>query len=381
MPVNKIKILFLDHTPFIGGSQIFLLDLIGNLDRKKFDIFIACSKQADDLGLLKKYRDLNIESFIIPFGRLKSFRPSIFFNLYKGVREIKKIVKQQKIDILFGNTIRADIFCFFVSLFCNTKVVWYIQDFTFSRIIFKLLKLKKNKIIFNSRAVANFYNENDPVVIFPGSDIYKKAKVITNQEIYDWRQEHGIGLQDIVVGYVGRLVEWKGAIVLIEAIELLINEGFDNIKCIFLGTGKGQSNNYEEKLTKIISEKGIGKYIFFLGYQENVSIGLSGVDVFCLPSIEPEPFGLALVEAMMHKIPVIATNIGGPAEILTDGYDGLLVRPNNSEQLSVKIKELIENNSLRDNLGINAYNNALKKFDIMNSVKLFEKIFLDIKKY
>ena len=86
------------------------------------------------------------------------------------------------------------------------------------------------------------------------------------------------------------------------------------------------NRSYLRRLHELVAELGLGGAVRFLGEREDVPEILRACDVALLPSWD-EPFGRAVVEAMAMGAPIVATSVGGPAEIIRDGVDGLLVAP------------------------------------------------------
>lgn len=147
---------------------------------------------------------------------------------------------------------------------------------------------------------------------------------------------------------VARLVtEKKGQDILIRALAILKN---DSIVCSCKLVGDGESGEYLEALAKKYS---LVDNIQFLGNRSDVPELLANAGIFILPS-RCEGFGITIIEAMAIGIPVVASNIDGPKEIITNGQNGLLFECDNEVDLAEKIKMLITDNSLREKLASNA---------------------------
>jgi len=360
---TKKKILFLDHTPFVGGAQISLIQHLEQINRSKFDVIIGCSVKAKELRLIDQYKKLNIKYYFVSFGHLKSFNPFVLFKLVKSVREVGKIIKKEKVDLVFGNTIRTDIVGSLAVLFLKVKIVWFIQDYTFPKFLFNFLKFIPEKIFYVSKSIADYYfvqiNDKNKV-IYIWRNFYKRTAEITKEQIQFKRQEWGAGNNTVVIGYIGRLVRWKGPQVLIKAVDILIKQGTKNIKCVIIGSGKGQKTNNKQELGEMVKSRKLEDYIIFTGHQKDIPLCMSALDIFCLTSIELEPFSSVVIEAMMAKVPVIGTNIGGTPEIIKNKQTGLLTEPANAKSLNGLIKQLINNEELRNRIAKNAYSYVVK---------------------
>ena len=101
------------------------------------------------------------------------------------------------------------------------------------------------------------------------------------------------------------------------------------------------------------------------------------VDMLAVPSWE-EPFGIVLLEAMASGIPVIATNRGGPAEIIQSGLQGLLVPPRDPQSLADAIIEVAGNQTLRHNIARHARDHVENTYDISRVVARIEAFYCDV---
>jgi glycosyltransferase involved in cell wall biosynthesis len=125
---------------------------------------------------------------------------------------------------------------------------------------------------------------------------------------------------------VGRLNPWKGQQDLISAAGILRDTG-TNLQVQLIGDVFPGQEPVRDQLQAQVKELGLEKQVTFMGELDAPEDVVEQADVAVFPSTSPEPFGMALVEAMALGRPVIATDIGGPAEIVRPGTDGYLVAP------------------------------------------------------
>ena len=143
--------------------------------------------------------------------------------------------------------------------------------------------------------------------------------------------------------YVGRLRAEKGIIVALNALDLLLN-GQDGPKAVLHLDVFGDGNAaYLDELQRFLRTKRLTQAVTFHGRvpQDELIAHYDHSDILLVPSLWQEPFGLVVVEAMARGLPVIASNVGGPAEILTRGIDGLLIEPGSERELASAIKLLV----------------------------------------
>jgi len=152
----------------------------------------------------------------------------------------------------------------------------------------------------------------------------------------------GIGLEEHkkYVISVGRLIERKGYKYLIEAISEIDDE---DIEALIIGSGP-LKNELEQKA----KELDVDDRVNLLGYigEEKKFQYLYNSDVFVLSSVH-EGFGIVIQEAMQVGLPIVATNNGGQTDLIKEGKNGYLVKPRRPEDLSTKIKQCLEEDSVR----------------------------------
>ncbi|MDB2563006.1 glycosyltransferase family 4 protein [Sulfurimonas sp.] len=172
------------------------------------------------------------------------------------------------------------------------------------------------------------------------------------QELKDKYKSNG----EFIVGIVGRIEEPKGQYKVIEALKQLQDK---NIKLLIVGSA--MEEEYLQRLKQEVKELDLEEKVTFTGFTKNVNEYMQIFDINILATTN-ETFGLVVIEAMINKVPVIATNKGGPLEIIEDGVDGLLF-DGSSNDLAVKIEKLFESKELQSSIRENAFQTASKRFD------------------
>jgi glycosyltransferase involved in cell wall biosynthesis len=145
-----------------------------------------------------------------------------------------------------------------------------------------------------------------------------------------------------------RVSREKGLEYLIEASERIIKE-VPNVRILIKGSSRDE--RYKEKLTRLMHKYNLDNNVSFLEFSPNSEVPkfLSASDVFVLPSLS-EGLPLAMLEAMATGVPVVASKVGGIPDILTDGYNGLMVEPRNPGALAEAILRLLRDDALRKRL-------------------------------
>ena len=139
------------------------------------------------------------------------------------------------------------------------------------------------------------------------------------------------------MGITGRIDDWKGHRYALQALAEL---GTDHFHLLILGDYHLTLNPHlKETLDTLIDTLQLQDHVTFTGYQEDKSSYIASMDIILCPS-DHEPFGLVAIEAMAHKKPVIASNVGGFKESIQHNQTGLLVPPQDSSALASAIQTL-----------------------------------------
>jgi glycosyltransferase involved in cell wall biosynthesis len=155
---------------------------------------------------------------------------------------------------------------------------------------------------------------------------------------------------------VAQISPWKGQRTAVEALGLLARQGLD-AQLLLIGSAKFvaratrfDNERYVAELRARIDELGLRDRVSWLGERDDVPELMRALDMVLLPSLE-EPFGRALIEAMALGVPVLATNVGGPAEIIEHGREGYLVSPDRPEDWAHAIGTIAASATLAEQMG------------------------------
>lgn len=149
--------------------------------------------------------------------------------------------------------------------------------------------------------------------------------------------------EPICVGVIGRLVPKKGVDVFLRAFRRALDRG---LKAQALIAGSGGE---EAKLRELVRDLALTQHVKFMGWIEQPMDFFSAVDIACIPSLS-EPFGIVALEALASGTAVIASSVGGLAETIRDGREGVLVPPGDVEALAEAIVRLATDSSERTRL-------------------------------
>lgn len=384
-----INILFIHQSAEMYGSDKTLLLLLKHLNKSQFSAVVILPFD----GPLKiELEKENIKVVIAPVLKLyrKMFSPK---NIIKFLLDIKKsfsiiddLNKDYHFDFIYSNTLAVLLGALY-SKKRKIKHLWHVHEIIefpklFKKAFVKLLSIKSNtEIVYNSIATQKFWNLNSKIskkskVIWNGLET--NLEIISNMEIINIRKNlFQANSNDIVIALVGRISRWKGQMILLNAINIL-SQNNKNIKLAFIGEPPPNQEIFLENLKIQINDFNIEERVKIIPFQKKIFNVWQSIDIAVVPSIEPEPFGLVAVEAMLAKKPVIASNHGGLKEIVVNDETGFLVEPSNEIELSNAIQKLIDNPGLRKSFGENGYQLATNKFSVETYVTSFEKLFNEI---
>lgn len=350
------------YPPHTGGLENYAHELNKNLTQKHINVTVIAPQLPGDAPaeeICDEVRIIRFPAFeIIPNYPLPKFWDYGFWKILSSIQNKN-----------FAFTISHTRFFFISSLLAFTysrksNIKWihieHGSDFvqlnnffyswcakTYDLTFGKLTLTMSDEVVAISEAVAKFVKKlqpkTNPRVIYRGFDFQKIDAVLPST----------ISKQTPLIVYFGRLISGKGVADLIHALSYLKNETF---LCQIIGDGPEL-----EKLQNLSRKLGLEKQISFTGkksWNETMSL-IKTADIIVNPSYT-EGLPTALIEAALCKKAIVATNVGGTEEIITNNQSGLLVEPNNPKDLSWAIQELLRNEELREEFGKNAREHVIR---------------------
>ena len=354
MPDKKKNILFVCPTEIYGGGEVYLKTIIkGFFFSQRFGNIHLISPRN------KLIQDVQGVAAIHDGFDLASKK-----NLLKLIFRINRIIKKERIDIVFLNGFNE---CGWIAPFIQSKrkictghnnFNTFKDSFFLEGITLGLLKIIKRpaQFFFVLLAFRSFYK-----FICINNLVYDNLEKLVDRskliKIPNGVDEIQIGesVNDILTfGRIGRLESIKGNVFLLRAFSKYVRKNGMG-RLIFAGEGREM-----EMLKRISHELSISKYIEFIGHVEKEKF-YSLVDVM-ISSSSYEASPLVILEALSCGLPVISTNVGGVNEILTDGYSGIIVDFGDELQLSEAMNFLARNPSHIKKLSRNGYSIYSKNY-------------------
>ena len=221
---------------------------------------------------------------------------------------------------------------------------------------------------FLARETEKFIGETKKIEVVPfGVNVTQ-----FNPRIY--RNNHN---NKIIIGFAKYLKLIYGVDILIQAFKK-VSEKFNNVELVIAGEGE-----QELTLKTMVKNLGLEKKIQFIGWvrQEEMPKFLSEIDIFVMPTVVPESFGVAALEALAMELPVVASNIGGIREVVKDTSTGILVEPKDVKGIARAIAKLVNGVSLRNRMGKAGRKFVEENYNWQKNAKQMEDLYMGLLNY
>lgn len=384
------KVLFVTHAANYGGAELFLRDILVHAHGNGRDwaaLFLAEGPLKADLtaaGVSAKTVGAGAQILNLKRGSGIRDALSALVSIVAVVRVLAKYFRSS--DIICANSQKSLFLAGLAARLARKPFVWILHDLvndrSFSSAMRRALVFFANHmtsaVVTNSQAAKAALVEcgGDTAkisVVYNGFDF---AKDFSNASPEPNRSAMlaEAGLSDRpTVGLFGRIAEWKGQHVLIEAVA-----GIPNLQAIIVGDATYQDGSYFDRLRAMAAAGNLSDRVKFLGFRKDVHALMAAVDIVAHTSTEPEPFGRVVVEGMAQRRPVIATRGGGVGEIIDHGENGLLSEPGDSAALAEALRTILSDPALALRLAEAGHRKVTSHFSIERSVHDLDRVFADV---
>lgn len=298
-----------------------------------------------------------------------------------SAQKLSTILRAHEIEVMHAHVARDYIFSG-IAARMNRQVRFFLTRHHFNPIksnpIYAWTLAEARALIAVSESVREqlltaFPQFAERIVVIPNwVDIQENAWL----EREEARQRLGI-TRRFAVGIVGQLTRLKRQDLFIQAAAHLIKDRFwTDADFILIGEPGPDDQDYAAELVAMVDKAGVQNNVRFTGFVEDLPAHLSAFDVICVPS-QNEAFSLALIEAMAAGCAVIASRVGGMAEIVEDGVTGLFIERDNVWSLIVAISRLLSDKPLRDKVRANARRTVRDRFERTRVIDRIEALYLN----
>lgn len=159
------------------------------------------------------------------------------------------------------------------------------------------------------------------------------------------RERLGIEQGRPTVAVIGRVVSWKGQLEAVRAMAV-VAKSVPDVLLVIAGSYSDGERPYFDSVVAATRELGLAGNVLFTGHLADPYLAYRAADVVAHSSIDPEPFGMVLIEAMEAGTPLVAASAGGPTDIIRRGIDGFLADPKDATAFAKPIVDILTDRAL-----------------------------------
>lgn len=344
-----MKILFVTPSVELGGAEIYFLTWAKELKNRGYEVTIVSGggilvQEFENNGIRHLQREIN--------WRLDINKNP--FYLWRGSRELRRILKTYDFDIINTNAVGATLMCYLAMRFPSQQKIpllaWIPNINKWKFINYDVAGILLNKICDfvitcnqdeRRKLIMSKLNPSRIATIYNGVDLRKFSPNQKNTEV---KSHYGYTPQTPVIGIIARLSPEKGHTYFLEAASMVLNS-FPDARFLLVGSGI-----LETKLKSYVKTLNIEHAVHFTGFRSDISYMLQGIDISVISSIW-DTLPNAINEAMAMRKPVISTDVGGIREVVQDGISGILVPPKDPQALAHAITTLLTDPVRREEMG------------------------------
>jgi len=381
--MRKIRLMHLNMYVGYDGPNRGIMGQIKYINLERFNPVICEIKSTKHPELINKLINMGCEHICL--NKNSPYDISIILKLMQ-------VLKDHSIDILNTHNALACWYGNIAAKLINVPIVFTLRNnqvenykilfkckliYESARYIDRITMKIADKIVAVSKRLEQYYISNehlprDKIITINNAIDLESLEQYRNYSVRKkFRSKIGAGNNTIVVGIVGNLEERKGHACLIEAAKIIVES---NKSIIFLIIGDG---NLRSQLMDKIKRYGIFDNFVFTGHIKNVFNHVSAMDIFVLPSL-CEGISRALMESMAMGKPSVCSAISGNKDAIKDGETGLMFPLNDYNALADNLFYLIRNKKIRIEMGHNARERALNRFDIRRLTRKYEELYLEL---
>lgn len=382
------NILFVHSSDELYGSDRVLLELVRRLDRGRFTPLVAVPCDLPYRGHLSAaLAEAGVRCLRVDMGVLRrryfGWRGIGLYawRLGLGAIRVMRLIRREGVALVHSNTGAVWAGALAARL-ARRPHVWHIHEIVtrpvaVRRAIAWMATRFSDRIVAISQAVGDHLAADAPghadrIAVIP--DAVDTERFRPENDGAALRRAWGVGPDDLLIGQVGRISAWKGQEDFLAAAAQVAAQQA-GVRFVVVGDVVPGEEDRLERLQRQAAAQGLGDRLIWAGFRTDTPQVMAALDLLVLPSRQPEPFGMVLLEAMATGKPVIATDQGGPREIVVPGETGMLVPPGDPTALAGAIVELARHATLRQQMGAAARARAERSFGLIPYVSAFEALY------
>jgi glycosyltransferase involved in cell wall biosynthesis len=373
---------YIDHTGVLSGGEVALANLIGALDRGRWEPIVVLGR---DGALRPRLEAAHAKVRIVALPRILSeirqgeitlgqeLHPLRLLTGLAYAARLARRLRAVRADLIHANTLRACLLAGLAGRLAGIPSVWQIHSVVGSplmapaalRLTRGLARRWPAHIICNSATTAaDFDVPGDRISVIPcGIDAGRFAP-----------NGRTAGSQPTRIGMIARFAPLKGQHVFVEAAGRLAQR-YPDAEFVVAGAPLFGEGDYQSQVQAAARRLSNASAIQFIGFVEDVPALLHSLDVVVNPSTQPEGLGQVIIEAMMSGKPVIASASGGPVDLIEDGRTGRLVPPGDCAALAGALDAMLRDPQEAAAMGRRGRARAVERYDIRTTARAVERVY------
>jgi glycosyltransferase involved in cell wall biosynthesis len=344
--------LFVQSTTEVGGAETVLLNLFeASAELRARGMVATLGFGSGDLA--QRLRALGAEVTEIPRVRLREA-----LRLPRTFSSLRTLARSRGVRVVVGNGAHPQIFGGFIARLSGARSVFLVH-MIYETVLWKndpgdVLALRGpcDLMLAVSKAAQAPLTALRPTVRNQSFYAGTPHREVAADDALAARRELGAGPDDVLFGVFGRLQRWKGQDVFVAAAAEVARARPRTRFAVVGGSVFGLEPEFFTGLRRRAEELGLGERIRFTGFRTDAARLMAACDVVCHTTRVAEPFGMVVIEAMDLGRPVVATQGGGPSEVISSGDLGILVPPDDVGALARTMIGLVDDPERRRRIGL-----------------------------
>lgn len=290
---------------------------------------------------------------------------------WRTIGQIRELISRYHVDLIVTHDYKSNLFGYRAAVRERIKQIAYFHGLTMEDSKVRLYNAIDRKVLKQIGQVITVSELTKTLLIkrgLEGGRVEVVPNAIDPAVMLSGERNGSKRSEPIKILGAGRFSHEKGFDLLVQAADKLNKEGCA-FKIYLYGTGLE-----EEKLKEMVNERQLSDKIEFCGFVDDIKPIMREMDFLIMPS-RSEGMPVVILEAWSQKLGVVATKVGGIPLMIRDGDNGLLIEPENVDDIALKMKKAIEDRDLADRIGIAGYNEIVEKYSFQVQAKQLTEIY------
>ncbi len=360
-----------------GGVELGTTEIASELQKRGIENYVASAGGRME-HILER---LKVQHFTLPL------KTKNILKMYINSWRLSSLIKKHGITVVHARSRAPAWSAYWAAKRCGVHFVTTFHG-TYGLGPWGIKKIYNKIMTYGERVIAISNHIKEHIIKNYGTDEQKirliarcvnmenfNVETTSAERLIKFLEENQIPEEKPLITLIGRLTNWKGQKLLIEALSKIKDKDFH---CILIGDDQGRTK-YSEELREMINKFGMDDRYTFVRHVSDVPAAMMVSDIVLSTSIEPEAFGRIAIEGQAMGRVVIASNIGGSKETVIDGVTGRLFESGNADDLAEKISWALQlSTEEREKIGAAAIKNVKEHFtkQIMcdKTIKVYEEL-------